>query len=118
MNDIWEFVPSAGTWAWMGGSSTVGVNDGQPGVYGEPTEAGSENVPGGRFGAVGWTDSSGHLWMFGGYGFDEDGNFGPLNDVWEFYTSNDEWAWEGGSETTPISGLGHLACTGSRETRQ
>src|SRR5271168_2966610 len=31
LNDLWEFNISTGYWAWMGGSSTVGSSEGQPG---------------------------------------------------------------------------------------
>jgi hypothetical protein len=31
-----------------------------------------------------WTDTSGHLWLFGGEGFDANGTFGALNDLWEY----------------------------------
>ena len=64
----------------MGGSSTVPSTCltwpntcGQPGVYGTLGTPAAGNVPGGRFGAVSWTDSSGHLWLFGGLGHDASG---------------------------------------------
>ena len=42
----------------------------QLGVYGEKGIASVENVPGSRFGAVGWFDSSTQeLWLFGGLGY-------------------------------------------------
>ncbi|MGD0548449.1 MAG: kelch repeat-containing protein, partial [Terracidiphilus sp.] len=34
LNDLWEFNPTTKEWTWMGGSSTVGINGGQSGVYG------------------------------------------------------------------------------------
>ena len=52
--------------------------------------------------ATSWTDSSGHLWLFGGYGFDASGYEGYLNDVWEFNPSlgtYGEWAWMGGKSS-------------------
>ena len=66
-------------WTWVGGSSSVGSNGGQPGVYGTLGAPASGNVPGGRFGPVSWTDGSGNLWLFGGQGYDADGNYGNLN---------------------------------------
>jgi len=59
------------------------------------------NIPGGREWASNWTDSRGNFWLFGGDGFDSNGNRGPLEDVWEFNSSDDEWAWMGGSRTVP-----------------
>jgi N-acetylneuraminic acid mutarotase len=90
LNDLWEFNPSTNEWAWMSGSSTVGSNCdqywncGQPGVYGTLGLSAAGNVPGGRIAAANWTDSSGHLWLFGGHGFDANGNFSTLNDLWQF----------------------------------
>ena len=61
----------------MSGSSTVGAQLGQPGVYGTQGVPSAANVPGGRYGSVSWIDSSGNLWLFGGAGRN-----GPLNDLW------------------------------------
>ncbi|MGD0733112.1 MAG: kelch repeat-containing protein [Terracidiphilus sp.] len=69
-----------GQWAWMGGSNDSSL----PGVYGTLNQAAAENVPGGRLGAVSWTNSDGKLWLFGGAGFDSNGTFGFLNDLWEY----------------------------------
>ena len=45
----------------------------QRGVYGEKGNASVENVPGSRYGAVGWYDSSTQeLWLFGGAGYSDD----------------------------------------------
>jgi len=101
LNDLWEFNPSTNQWAWMGGSSTVPSSDlGQPGVYGTLGTPAAGNVPGGRSGAVGWTDKSGNLWLFAGVGFDSDSTYRSyLNDLWEFDPSTDQWAWMGGSST-------------------
>ena len=104
LNDLWEFNPSTNQWAWMGGSSTVpnlcnsiGVSCGQSGTYGTLGIYGAPNVPGGRSDATGWADANGHLWLFGGTGFDSNGNPGTLNDLWEFNPSASEWMWMGGS---------------------
>ena len=42
------------------------------------------SVPGGRWGAAYCTDASGTLWMFGGQGYDSNGNIGLLNDLWTY----------------------------------
>jgi hypothetical protein len=92
LNDLWEFDPSSNEWAWMSGSNTVG-NIGPSGVYGTPGAPASGNVPGGRSDSSNWTDVSGHLWLYGGSGFDVNGDVGALDDVWEFDPSTKEWAW-------------------------
>jgi N-acetylneuraminic acid mutarotase len=105
LNDLWEFTPSSKEWTWMGGSSTVGSNYGQPGVYGTLGTPAAGNIPGGRFGAVTWTDSKGNFWLFGGNGLDSGNLSGELNDLWEFNPSTTEWAWMGGSDTANQQGV-------------
>ena len=101
LNDLWEFNPSTRTWAWMGGGNAVGcAGCGMPGVYGKLSQ-GDPLQFGGRIQAVGWTDSNGNLWLFGGIGYDSIGRSGFLNDLWEFSPSTLEWAWMGGGSTVP-----------------
>jgi N-acetylneuraminic acid mutarotase len=98
LNDQWRFSPSTLEWEWMGGGNNVASHCedpgvcGPPGVYGQPRTPALGNIPGGREGASNWTDSSGNLWLFGGDGFDDVGNWGALNDLWKFFPSTNEWA--------------------------
>ena len=111
LNDLWEFNPSTNTWTWQGGSKTVpcttfgGVEycGGQSGVYGTLGTPAANNLPGGRRGAVSWTDSGGNFWLFGGYGIDSSGQVGELNDLWQFNTSTYAWTWVGGSSKEVLS---------------
>ncbi len=93
LNDLWEFDPVLNEWAWMGGSS----NTNQSGVYGTQGTPAINNLPGGRTSALGWTDKSGNFWLFGGNGYDANGNSGSLNDLWKFNPATSEWTWMGGS---------------------
>lgn len=78
LDDLWEF--SGGEWIWMGG-----VDTGSPvGAYGTQGTPGAANLPGGRIGAVTWTDSKGRLWLFGGQGMDANGTMAELNDLWVY----------------------------------
>jgi N-acetylneuraminic acid mutarotase len=104
LNDLWEFDPADGQWAWMSGSDTVGSNGAQSGVYGTFGTPAAGNAPGGREDATGWTDAKGNLWLLGGYGVDAGGNGGYLNDVWVFSPANGDWAWMGGSSTVGGNG--------------
>ena len=99
-------------WTWVGGGKTVTNLNGQPAVYGTLGTAAAANIPGGRDGAATWTDSSGNFWLFGGEGADANGNYGQLNDLWEFNPSTKQWAWIGGSSTIPTSCAGSttVAC--------
>jgi hypothetical protein len=50
---------------------------------------------------VTWTDAAGNLWLFGGYGLDATGgDYGWLNDLWEYSTSTNEWTWINGSSAS------------------
>jgi N-acetylneuraminic acid mutarotase len=105
LNDLWEFYPSTNEWAWMGGSSGNGTQYGLPGVYGTLGTPAAGNIPGSRANASTWIDSSSRLWLFGGDGYDANGNEGVLNDLWEFNLSTNQWAWMGGSSTDDQSGV-------------
>jgi hypothetical protein len=99
LNDLWVFNPTSKEWTWMSGSSTLGANGGQSGVYGTLGTAAASNVPGGRGGSVSWIDGSGNLWLFGGSGVDSTGAQGYLNDLWVFNPTSKEWTWMSGSNT-------------------
>jgi N-acetylneuraminic acid mutarotase len=105
LNDLWKYDPAAKEWTWISGSDTLPIyNGGQPGEYGMLGSPGPGNVPGGRAGALGWTDANGNLWLFGGAGFDSAGTNGDLNDLWEFNVSSREWAWMGGTSKLGAGG--------------
>jgi len=106
LNSLWEYSPSAKTWTWVSGSNTV-PQQGQspPGVYGTQGVASVSNTPGGRDGAVSWTDSSGNLWLFGGSGYGSNGTWGELNDLWEFNPTAKTWTWVSGSSTGNAAGV-------------
>jgi len=98
LNDLWNFNPTSGEWTWISGSN--GPAAGLPGQYGMKAVASSSNVPGGRMSAASWIDSSGKLWLFGGYGYDSTLSSAggvTLNDLWEFDPSTNEWMWINGS---------------------
>jgi len=53
-------------WTWLSGN----VIAEQRAVYGSKGVASTNNVPGARYGAVGWFDAiNKELWLFGGYGY-------------------------------------------------
>lgn len=109
LNDLWMFNPTTRQWTWVNGNVSVNPISGStnyapwPAVYGAQGVAASTNSPGGREGAVGWTDSSGNLWLFGGTPTDAigAGQLKFLNDLWKFDRSVNEWVWVGGSSTLP-----------------
>ena len=96
LNDLWEY--SGGQWTWMSGSNVIN----QAGVYGTLGTPAPGNIPGARWGAVSWTDTSGNLWLFGGNGYDSTGTFGALNDLWKY--SGGQWTWMGGANVINQTG--------------
>jgi N-acetylneuraminic acid mutarotase len=99
-------VVCVGEWTWVGGSSTVGFNDGRPGVYGTLGVSSPTNMPGGREQSITWSDASGGVWLFGGYGDDSAGTGGQLNDLWKFdpaLGSAGQWTWMSGSSVNPLA---------------
>ena len=135
LNDLWMYNISSGKWTWVAGSNTANQNGTYPsqtvvGSVATTTAAGTcglsvgdvtdscpavpltNAAPGSRWGASGWIDASGNLWLFGGWGLDSlrtDGN-GALNDLW-VYTPNatpgqlGTWAWIKGSNTGAQNGV-------------
>jgi len=98
LNDLWEFNPTSKTWTWVSGSSTIApANAGPKGVYGTQGVAAAANTPGGRDGALTWTDSVGNHWLYGGFGFDVNGYQGSMGDLWQFNNTTHLWIWMSGS---------------------
>jgi hypothetical protein len=80
-------------WTWIDGTKTSGTVASP--LYGTvatslPTTLPNPytNTPGGRYGAAGWSDAHGNLWMFGGDGWELSGSQSPstldapMNDLW------------------------------------
>lgn len=79
-----------------------------PGRYGTEGTWRASNTPGSRALSYTWTDSAGHLWLFGGNGYDSQFNLAYLNDLWEFDPGVNEWVWRGGASAakSTINGTG------------
>jgi hypothetical protein len=95
---------TANEWVWVSGSDTEN-RIGQPGtaIYGTIHVASPNNMPGQRSGAMSWTDASGNLWLFGGFGADAVSGSTEMNDLWEF--RGGEWTWQGGSDRPNGKGI-------------
>jgi N-acetylneuraminic acid mutarotase len=101
LNDLWRYSPTTGLWTWISGGSGDNAN----GVYGTQATAAAGNMPGGRNSVASWIDSSGNLWLFGGYGYDSTGSVGKLNDLWQYSPSSGLWTWVEGEDAANGSGL-------------
>ncbi len=96
LNDLWKFTPSTGLWAWIGGDTVTESKA----VFGSKGLPARTNQPGSRQKAIGWKDTAGNFWLFGGNGYAADFNFGLLSDVWKFTPGTGEWTWMAGSDVT------------------
>jgi hypothetical protein len=123
LNDLWKYDITMNRWTYVAGSKTAN----QDGLYGTqpligPSDTASAagtvgltpvtpNIfPGSRWGATAWTDQSGHLWLFGGWGLDSGGTNGNgyLNDMWVFTpgpSNTGTWTWVKGSTTGGQNGV-------------
>jgi N-acetylneuraminic acid mutarotase len=101
-NDLWKF--DGDNWTWVSGATTGN----QPGSYGTKGIADVSNGPGARAYAIGWIDTGGNLWFFGGHGRDSTNSTGLLNDLWKFDGNN--WTWVSGANT--INQLGSYGTKG------
>jgi len=81
-NDVWVFEPAANEWAWMSGAPQIWSCDFTPATFGVLGTPAAADTPSGRLGAATWTDSSGNLWVFGGYGWGNPVYPIDLNDFW------------------------------------
>lgn len=98
LNDLWKYNTTANEWTWVSGSN---LNN-QPGTYGQEGQPAAANVPPPRDGAVGWMDSAGDLWIFGGISGTQN-----LNDLWKYDFSTNEWTWMNGTgESCPTAVYG------------
>jgi hypothetical protein len=101
LNDLWKFDPATNQWTWVSGSNVANQN----GVYGTQgtsnvtTNAAATNVPGSRWGSMGWVNPDGNLFLVGGFGYGSQNTVptGFLNDVWEYQLSTGQWIWWKGS---------------------
>ncbi len=90
-SDLWRFDGSC--WTWVAGPDTRH----QPGRYGIRGVPDAANCPGGRASSATWMDSTGNLWIYGGWiygGTYIDQNV--LSDLWRFDGAC--WTWMDGSD--------------------
>jgi N-acetylneuraminic acid mutarotase len=94
INDLWRYDHTHEEWTWISGSNWGN----QPGHFGTKGVPDAANVPGARAGSAEWTDADGCLWLFGGDGFDANGTFGYMSDLWKFDSLEGVWTWVSGPE--------------------
>lgn len=93
LNDLWKFDRTTSLWTWVRGSN-------QPGGAEVRGPAGVEHptyTPPALSTPMTWSDSEGHLWLFGGSRV----NGGLADDLWRFNPATQNWAWMDGSTIHP-----------------
>ena len=100
-DDLWSFDPTTDLWTWVSGSSSPNAT----GSYGTRGTAASTNQPGARAAAATWVDAAGNLWLLGGYGADQQGKLGELNDLWRYSPGTAEWTWIAGAASAGAGGI-------------
>ena len=98
--DLWKF--DGNQWTFVAGYG-ANVNATCGGVI-----AVNDCHPGARDNAIMFFDSTGKLWIFGGYGYRNNSTAGYLNDIWKFdpaNTTTNPWTFMFGSVTVNDRGL-------------
>lgn len=104
LNDLWKYDSTTDEWVWLKGANVIA----QKGTYGTKGTAASGNTPGARYNSLVAIDSSNNLWLLGGYGYDNMGGQGYLNDLWKYDPTTNNWTWISGSSTagaSPVFGI-------------
>jgi hypothetical protein len=91
-DDMWEYDIASGNWRWLKGDSSGTTAP----VYGIKGTASASNTPGWRYGGISWTVGN-KFYLFGGTGYDANGQLGRLNDLWEYDVTTGNWRWLKGS---------------------
>ena len=99
LNDLWEYDLLTNNFTWIKGRNVIN----KAGIYDAPTR------PGARFGGLSW-DYNNKLYLMGGFGADENGTNGSMNDLWEYNPATNIWAWLKGSKFA--GSLGNLGTFG------
>ncbi len=103
LNDLWRYVLSSNEWTWMKGDDDIELKA----VYGTQGVAAANNKPGARSFSASWSDTSGNLWLFGGFGFAGNSSLNNdyLNDLWKYNTKTNEWVWVKGDTVVNKTGV-------------
>lgn len=124
LNDLWKYDIASNEWTWVGGSRISGRNafnappntDSVRGNYGTKGVPSITNYPGARIWAMGWTDTTGNLWLYGGEGYDKNNKSIHLGDLWRYNIQSGLWTWMSGSDSVnrlvPTTVVGNFGIKG------
>jgi len=101
LGDLWRYDTGTRQWTWVQGSN---IREASP-SYGTQGVSDKSNTPGARDSGASFVDSSGNLWLFGGYGYDAAGTQERyFNDLWRFSIATGFWTWINGSNLPNVYG--------------
>jgi len=109
MNDLWKYNIANNQWTLMNGDTIPNL----PAIYGNIGQFDSTFIPQACANSIGWTDANNNLWMFGGvYSIYLQQSFIDIvyynfNDLWEYNTTTNQWAWFGASGPDPRACWAH-----------
>ena len=101
LNDLWKFNPYSTQWTWIAGDNTANAQA----KYLTLDVTAPQSKPGSRYYPSIASDASGNIWVFGGYGYDANGNQGAMNDLWAYSVTYNDWVWFFGSKTRNATGV-------------
>lgn len=104
LNDLWKFNPYSTQWTWIAGDNTANAPAIYNALYAKLTNA----KPGSRYYLSIAADASGNIWVFGGSGYDANGNKGAMDDLWEYRPATGDWVWYSGYKTRSAAGFYNL----------
>lgn len=91
--DLWRFDPATNMWTWMNGPGSDDI-DAWWGNLGVPS---SLTYPGAHgYESATWTDTSGRLWLYGGYE-DTQNSYQVSDNLWVYDIGTNQWTWMGGN---------------------
>jgi len=103
LNDLWRFNISTNEWTWMTGSTVINTTA----TYGTKGVSSATNDPGGRCSYTKWKNNPDNFWIYGGVPLNP---FGPLDDMWRYVLSSNEWTWMHGNTALYDAGNYHVQC--------
>jgi N-acetylneuraminic acid mutarotase len=98
--DLRKFNFDTQSWDLISGTETVNAN----GIYGNINESNVNYHPGARSASNGWIAND-SIFIFGGEGYDKNGELGFLGDLWLYDIGDNTWTWLAGADT--INSLGN-----------
>jgi len=101
LDDLWVLDLATHEWQWIMGSGNVSTAPGDYGIKGVDRPS---NRPGARVGASAAALLDHVLLVFGGAGYDANGDFGLLSDMWAYDLDVGNWSWIAGPDVRDQAG--------------